>query len=94
MKPQDIIAAYDRLIERAVAVASGAPYWTTGPASHRARLHIEGTTARLCWSCGGVVTASVEFPAKLLRLREPAFEAWQGRQRSAAQAQRNGLAQP
>lgn len=82
MKPEEIIEAYDALIDRAVAIADRAPYWKNPELDH-ASLTIDGDVATLTWpradSCYGdcyLESNRATFPVSLLLLDDAEFEAW------------------
>lgn len=49
-REEDVVGAYDALIERALHVLDGAPFWKCGGSDARfVRLSIEGDTATIRW---------------------------------------------
>lgn len=93
MSPEEIITEYGKLMNRAVAIVSGAPYWE-GPDGEYAHVTINGDVATLSWpeaesnydSCS-LEGYSFAFPAALLFMDDTRFDEWKAEQVAEAKRQ-------
>ncbi|MGL4489183.1 MAG: hypothetical protein ACRCU5_07055, partial [Rhizobiaceae bacterium] len=83
MKPKDIVAAYDTLLDRALSIVEGAPYWQSVYHVETARLILHGSEAVLrsaetesYYDSCSLEFKETTFDASLLTMSDDSFEAW------------------
>jgi hypothetical protein len=83
----EVMAAYDELVARALAVVDEAPYWTYVSNECHAKLAVSDGLAVLtwpeeetCWDNTTIETRSVSFPLEFLTMPEGELRAWKKEQ--------------